>query len=432
MQNSQPKVILRHCNDYDIGRVRAVLSEVIADLGVEIKGHVFIKPNIVTANRKYIHNSYTHPNFSESVVGELRKLGLKNLTLGESGGYGIPSRLFFYESGYLDLAKRLNIPLIDLNEDKLQRVELTKGVHHQDMLLAEHIRLADTKIWLPKLKYHIFCSITQSLKLNIGILTHKERMLYHDHRIHEKIVDLLEAGYPDLVLSDAIDITYGFESAPYPVRLGLVLGANDPLAADVVAAHIMGYQPQDIRHLVIAAERGYGSLDINDIEIGGDYDLQELIDKPKGKTRLFQVLSELDTPIQFYAGKAANSQSICDGGCEGALKGCLGTIEKRNPGSLAKARKGAIVTGIYEEDVLMPDGPVLLIGRCTQVTGKLEAKSIHRINGCPTAARDLFIKLPLIYRLPSPMLDLKDVVQFIRFTLRSWLVKLGRLFGIGS
>ena len=87
---------------------------------------------------------------------------------------------------------------------------------------------------MPKLKYHIFANITNALKLNIGILTHSERMLFHDYRLHEKIVDLLEAGYPDLVVTDAIDITYGFESAPYPVRLGLMLIADDPLAADVL------------------------------------------------------------------------------------------------------------------------------------------------------------------------------------------------------
>ena len=428
MATPSPKVILRRCEDYDVSRIRATMAEIMTDLDAPIKGRVFVKPNIVTANKVYIHHSYTNLNFTESAVKELQASGAEEIAIGESGGFGIPSRLFFYESGYDKLAKRLDVPLIDLNEDRLVEVKLEKGVHHKHMLLADHIRVANTKVWLPKLKYHIFCSITQCLKLNIGILTHKERMLYHDHRIHEKIVDMLEVGYPDLVLSDAIDITYGFESAPYPVRLGLVLGANDPLAADVIAAHIMGYQPRDVKHLRIASERGYGSLDLADIDISGDYDLDELVEKPKGKSRLFQVLSELDTPIRFFAGVAPKSDTICDGGCEGALKGCLGTIEKKHEGSLAKARKGAIVTGIYGGDVIMADGPVLLIGSCTRVDGKLVAKSVHRVGGCPTAAKDLFIKVPILFHMPSPMLSIRDALLFIRFTLQSWVSSFFRLF----
>ncbi len=48
-------------------------------------------------------------------------------------------------------------------------------------------------------------------------------------------MDLLEPGYPDLVVSDAVDITYGFESAPYPFHLGLILIADHPLTGGVTS-----------------------------------------------------------------------------------------------------------------------------------------------------------------------------------------------------
>ncbi len=424
MENKKRHVVLRRCEDYDLDRLTAIQREILHDLAVPIHGRVFVKPNIVTANRAYIHDSYTHPHVVEAMLINLADHETENITIGESSGFGIPSRLFFHESGYTEMAARRDVRLLNLNEDRLQKVELKNGRHHRHMLLSEHLSNADVKIWMPKLKYHIFASITHALKLNIGILVHKERMLYHDHRIHEKIVDLLETGMPDIVLGDAVNITYGFESAPYPVRLGVLIGANDPLAADVVAAHIMGYRPEDVKHLKIASERGYGSLNVEDIEITGDITMDELRDRPKGQRRLFQVLSELDTPITFYNGKAEGTDEICDGGCEGALKGCLGTIEKRRPGSLKNARPGAIVTGVYEGDVLHPEHTVLMIGRCTRVEGRLEAKRIVRIQGCPTAARDLFVKVPLIFRLPSPMFDFRDALLFIRFTLSGWIGRL--------
>ena len=413
----RPRVILRSCPDYQQDRISAILKEAVGDLDLRIAGRVFIKPNVVTANRKYIHHSYTHPAVV-AAMAEIVKAGtITSLTIGESGGYGIPSRLFLRESGYLDMARKIGVNLVDMNVHPVVPTELSRARWHKRILLPRHIAEADFKIWMPKLKYHIFASVTNCLKLNIGILTHKERMLYHDYRIHEKIVDLLEPGYPDLIVSDAIDITYGFESAPYPVHLGLLMIADHPLAADVVAAHIMGYDPHDIAHLRIAAERGYGSLDLADLDISGDIDLAELKARPKGQPRLLQNLQALETPIRFFSGRAWDTGILCDGGCEGAVKGCLGTIEKRRPGALKKARAGAIVCGVYDGDVIMPDGPVLLVGDCTRVLGKMEARKVYRAGGCPIGARDLMLKLPWIFKLPSPMIDARDAQLFIWNTL---------------
>jgi len=410
---SKPRVILRRCEDYSVDKISGIIREATSDLGHDIKGKVFIKPNVVSANREYIHSSYTQPEVVESMVRILRERGVDKITIGESGGYGIPSRLFLKESGYSAMGKRLGVPVVDINEYPSVKVPLLKGVLHHDMLLSELIKEADYKIWMPKLKYHIFASITNALKLNIGILQHSERMLFHDYRIHDKIVDMLEAGYPDLIVSDAIDITYGFESAPYPVKLGILLISDNPLAADAAAAYIMGYKPEDVLHLKIAGERGYGSLKLKDISIEGDADIEKLRAKPKGKTRLFQHLNELDTPIKFFAGYAPGTDTICDGGCEAAVKGILGTIEKRRPGSLKKAKPGAIVQGIYKGDIIMPGLPVLMLGNCTTVEGRLDAGKIYRAKGCPIGVKQLMVKIPRIFGLPSPMLDLRDAYLFV-------------------
>lgn len=410
---TKPRVLLRSCPEYDPDVISEILKKAVSDLNITFSGNIFIKPNVVTANRKYIHHSYTHPAVVAAMAEIVKKSPVGRLTIGESGGYGIPSRMFLKESGYYEMARKIGVDLVDLNEHPVVEKKLVNARWHKHILLSRYIAEADVKIWMPKLKYHIFASITNCLKLNIGILTHRERMLYHDHRIHEKIVDLLEPGYPDLIVSDAIDITYGFESAPYPVRLGLLMIADHPLAVDVVAAHIMGYDPHNVTHLKIAAERGYGSLALEDIDISGDVDLAELKARPKGKNRLFQVLSELDTPIRFFSGEAWDTGRLCDGGCEGAVKGCLGTIEKRSPGSLRRAGAGAIVCGVYHGDVIMPDSPVLLVGDCTRVAGKLAAKKVYRAGGCPIGARDLMIKVPYVFKLPSPMLDARDAALFI-------------------
>ncbi len=416
-----PRVILRTCPEYRIDTITAIIRESLTDLDCRIKGNVFIKPNVVTANKKYIHHAYTHPAVVESMIKVLKAANPDDpVWIGESGGFGTPTRLFLKESGYFDMAKRIGIDVFDLNEHAFEKVPLKKGVCHHEIMLSTHIKNADFKIWMPKLKYHVFASITHALKLNMGILYHKERMAFHDHRIHEKIVDLLEPGYPDLIVSDAIDITYGPEASPYPVRLGVLIIADHPLAADVVAAHIMGYRPENIQHLKIAADRGYGSLELDHIDITGDINIETLRAIPKGNPRLFQSLGDLDTSVEFFAGHAPDTETLCDGGCECSVKGCLGAIEKKNPGALAMAKKGAIVTGIYNGDVILPDAPVLLVGDCTRINGRLECKKIYTVKGCPVPSTNLFAKIPRIFGLPNPVLNFRDSALFLINTVEKF------------
>ena len=168
--------------------------------------------------------------------------------------------MFFAESGIRQMCKSIDVPLVDFNEEQVKVVPLEKAKHHKTMGVAKSLYEAEFKIWMPKLKFHIVTEITNTLKLNIGILNHKERFLYHDDRLHEKVVDMLEVGYPDVIVSDAITIGRGFESSPYPVHLGAILISNEPLACDMVAAKILGYNPESVRHLLEARDRGYGTL----------------------------------------------------------------------------------------------------------------------------------------------------------------------------
>lgn len=426
-KNKKKKVILRKCDSYNEDVISGIIKESLVDLGIKPEGKTLIKPNVVTANKGYIFDSYTHPTVIGSAVDVLRSMGTSDITVGESGGYGIPSRLFLKESGYFKMGKEKGVKVVDFNEEKNYKVPLKKGMWHKSMRVAKSLHDADFLVWMPKLKYHICCTITNAIKLNIGILTHAERMLYHDDRLNEKIVDLLEVGFPNVVISDAVKIAHGYESAPKPFDLGLILVSNDPLAADAVGAKILGFKPEEVIHLVMASERGYGSIADKDIEITGDIKVEELANKTKGIVSEYQDIHKVDTPIKFYTGKDPYRGRFCYGGCLAALKGCLGTIDARRPGSVKNARPGGIVTGIYEGDVIHPDGPVLLIGDCTKVLGKLEAKKIKRIKGCPLGTKMLFVTLPRTFGMPSPLFDPRDAVLFIYNSIAKGMKKISNV-----
>jgi len=47
----KPRVILRRCDTYDSDAISGVLKEALSDLKTAVKGRIFIKPNVVSANR---------------------------------------------------------------------------------------------------------------------------------------------------------------------------------------------------------------------------------------------------------------------------------------------------------------------------------------------------------------------------------------------
>lgn len=416
----QYRVIVRRCEEAEPSRVRGIIDECLTDLGIQPRGRVFIKPNVVTANRKYIHHSYTEPRIVAEAIRWARAGGAASVTVGESGGFGVPSRLFLREAGYFEL-RRAGARVVDLNTESVVNVPLARAMHHKTMLVSRPLAEADTLLWMPKLKYHIFCQVTCSLKLNVGILTHAERMLYHDDRVDEKVADLLEMGYPDAVITDATTIGTGFESAPRPIPFGAILIADDPVAMDMVACRLLHFEPDDVVHLRLARSRGFGPARDVDVRVEGDISLDELRAKTAGHVSEYQDIQKVKTPIRFYSGVDPVRGRLCHGGCLGAVKGVLGTIDKRSPGSVANAREGAIVTGVFKGDVDAGSGTALLIGSCTRVEGTIRAHKIRRVSGCPVGAKQLMFSLPGTFRLPNPAWDVRDSVLFVAYAVDKFL-----------
>jgi len=419
-------VLLRKVDSYNPELLKSVIKEGFELLDRKPKGNVLIKPNVVFANKNYSRYAFTNPDLIGLVANQVREYrDVTDLNVGESGGFAIPTRLNFKESGYYEMGRKYNVPVVDFNEDRYIPITMKKAKFHKTLLCPRLIHDADFKIWMPKLKYHISCEITNALKLNIGCLLHKERMLYHDDRLNDKIVDMLEIGYPDLVITDAVTIGHGFESCAKPFHLGLIMISNDPVASDVVAAQILGYKPENVRHLRIASERGYGSIDPESVKVLGDVTIKELAGRTSKIESEFQDIQKLDTPINFYEGIGPNTGKTCFGGCMTAVKGSLGTIDARRPGSIKNARPGAIVTGIYKGDVDAKGGICLMIGDCTEVKGNIiNAKRIKHVKGCPIGAVKLAGILPFLYGMPSPMFDIRDVPLVVLNTIEKVLKKI--------
>jgi uncharacterized protein (DUF362 family) len=425
------KVIIRKCPDYENpSRIRSIVAEGMEELGAKPYGKVLLKPNVVFAHRRYSRFSYTHPAVIEALLDELAaRPEVEKVIIGERTAIYMPTRYSFAVAGYSRFRRKPKVKFCFFDEDALVEVTFKKGSYHKSLRLPRTFVEADYKLYAPKLKHHMTSKLTCAIKLNIGVCDQKERLDGHDYHLEDKIADLYEVGYPNLVVVDAVIIGQQCEMVAKPLSFGVIMMGTSGVAVDSVAARLIGFDPNEIDHLRIARSRGWEPVSDDDIEIKSEVPLDELREKTKNLDRKFSNLLELDTPLRIYLGNYPGGNDICHGGCVNMLKGALATFEAYKPGGIKQAQDNAIVIGEYEGDVDGHGHTILLVGNCTKIKGEVNGKT-KRIKGCPVGIpyfaafgpfycklpnlymdRDYFLKFPYHYVVSS-------VVKFINRKLR--------------
>lgn len=416
----KPKVILRRCPDYDPGRISRIVAQGLADFGLapRIRGRVTIKPNVVFAHYKVAPSAFTRSEFMDGLLSALEAEAAPDtrFTIAEKCGAAIPTSRMLRHAGYYRLKRRHRVRVVPIEESKKVKVALKKGVLHREVCMSEDIARRDLLIYAPKLKSNVLAhGMTASIKLNIGILCDKERMWNHNSHLDEKIVDLLEVGRPDFIVTDAIQAAVGGNQMTERGRpLGLIILASDPLAHDVVCAHILHLDPEKVGHLRQARDRGYGSLDLRDIDLQGDITLDEVRERTRDWDLGFIPVTEV--PGNF---KVLSGEPYCTGGCQGVLLDWLYMIKDRKPKLWNDMPPWTAVVGAYKGDVSAKR--LLLLGTCTKVEGKVRAGRKVRIRGCPPKHKTLVLLLLLRAGIVNPLLRLDLVIDSYFFLFLSWL-----------
>ena len=92
---------------------------------------------------------------------------------------------------------------------------------------------------------------------------------------------------------------------PNPFDLGLVAMGNNQVAFDAVCCHIIGVDPMSVDHIRMAHERGFGPVDLAEIQIIGDLSLDEAKERGQGfQVGLIRVEDYFEgTKIKAYGGR---------------------------------------------------------------------------------------------------------------------------------
>ncbi len=220
---------------------------------------VLIKPNLVEA----IPPPVTTPvELVAAIATELcQRLPDNRIIIGE----GCAAREYdtfhaFEQLGYTEVARRLDVELLDLNEEEIVCRELAAGRVWRQIYLPA-IVFESFLVSVPVLKAHSLAGVTLTMKNMMGCAPpsryqrggHWKKSAFHEN-MQEAVFDLNCCRHPDFTILDAtvgmrVAHLWGPTCDPPP---GLVAAAADPVAIDVWGCGVLGRDWRRIGHIAMA------------------------------------------------------------------------------------------------------------------------------------------------------------------------------------
>jgi uncharacterized protein (DUF362 family) len=143
------------------------------------------------------------------------------------------------------------------------------GTALKETLIHESLLECDVLISVPVLKHHGGAGVSISAKNLMGCVWNRRE--YHSDGLQRCIADFLKARKPDLNVVDAYRvITRNGPRGGSPsdvVDMGSLIISPDVVAADTAASMMLGRKQGEIEHIRLAAEAGFGRMDLSNLKI---------------------------------------------------------------------------------------------------------------------------------------------------------------------
>ncbi|AWT59735.1 MAG: hypothetical protein DF168_00929 [Candidatus Moanabacter tarae] len=184
---------------------------------------------------------------------------------------------------YSYLLKEFDVAIDDSNAPPYASYDVPGGGNMFDRYtLSSVFKEADEVVSVAKLKNHLFMGITLCMKNLFGLppmtLPSGRVRTYFHHAIRLSYVlpDLAMITNPCLNIIDALTGQWGREWGGEGRIANALIAGDQTTATDACGTHLMGHDPvsdwptppfrRDRNHLLVAAERGYGTVDLNEID----------------------------------------------------------------------------------------------------------------------------------------------------------------------
>jgi uncharacterized protein (DUF362 family) len=230
---------------------------------------ILIKPNLISAYN-YKTGAVTNPHVVKVLCQLAREAGATRLVIADGSAVGSKTKEAFAKSGISRIAEEEGAELIDLKTTRTTHVGIPNGIVFRRIGIPDVVMEADVIINVPVMKTHDVFPATLGLKNMKGVIQEKDKKRFHKWGLAQSIVDLNKLVLPQLTVIDGTVAMEGLgPSHGTPVNFGTIVSSFDTLAADTVAATIMGIDPMEIEYLQLAAEQGLGCADLSHIEVVG-------------------------------------------------------------------------------------------------------------------------------------------------------------------
>ena len=267
------RVAVLTASGYD-GPLEATVLDGLRAIGADVRGaNVLLKPNLVEFDPTTAVN--TDPRLIAASVLALRRLGAISVRVGEGPGHRRDVQDVVTRSGLADALAGVDARFVDLNTAAIRRVTLrSRYTDLGELWLPAPVLDADVVVSMPKMKTHHWAGVTLSLKNLFGTLPGRvygwPKNILHWAGIEPSILDIAAAVRPAYAIIDGI---IGMEGngpiSGVPVESGVLVFADDPVAADAVGASLMGFDPEQIPY-ISEAGRFLGQVDRSRIEQRGE------------------------------------------------------------------------------------------------------------------------------------------------------------------
>ncbi|MGD8869348.1 MAG: DUF362 domain-containing protein [Gemmatimonadales bacterium] len=297
--DSKPIVSIAKVGDHSIGYAVEEAIDLLGGIGTATGGkeRIMLKPNLVAEARTVT----TKPEVIEALARLMKGAG-KEVLIGEGSaaadGFNFKNgesyrttnpeildgmqQYVFDQLGYSELARSLDVPLINLHTGELADVTLADGLAYKSITLHHSLTEIDLLCSVPMMKTHVLATVTLGLKNVIGLYPGAAycsvRACVHDQAAQAgspgvafEILDMARANKMGLCVVDATTAMEGDgPTGGDLVNMGLIIAGTDPLATDMVAAHLMGIETAEVPTFTWAHKAGMKPTTLAEIEIRGE------------------------------------------------------------------------------------------------------------------------------------------------------------------
>ncbi len=282
---------------------QAAAEEALAVMRLELEGEpVVLKPNVTSGEHFQPEMGITtHPAFVGGLVRYLRAHGAASDSIHiveDPHNQDDESPPTWENTGYPEMAEAVGANLSAPTRETIVRRNVSQPLAHASRLVSSlAVEPGTIYINVPKLKTHNLAITTLCMKNQQGLVYVLERHYcaqamqemdlqgidtsrpheeWMDEALHERwqeglarrLADLAAIAVPHLNVIEGVvgrDGTGFNRGANYP--LGLVMAGVNMVAVDSVASYLMGFDPQQIIYLRVAAKAGLGIHDPTQLDI---------------------------------------------------------------------------------------------------------------------------------------------------------------------